>query len=423
MKQKKILKLCIKLLLPILFAGLLFFLIPLGLEERQEEHEEMSDLEKIIESGVLRATTNYNSTNYFIYRVSHAQLFIGPEGCGKLALAFAYAQYLNCENPSESDSCGVCPPCNKFSKLIHPDLHMFYPVANNKSFTKDVKSSTYISHWRDYLLENPYVSTFQWYSHIGIENKQGIIKADDCNEIIRLMGLKPYESRYKIVIIWMVEKIFHAAAPKLLKILEEPPDNTLFLLIAENQQQILKTILSRTQVLKIPPPEDEVVSNYLEKHYGCDPQRAVKISFLAAGNMSEAVRMCKEGLEVVDAFDTFSEWMRLCFSFKVQEILKKVDEIAKYGRERQKNLISYSLKMFRQSILINRQVPARSVKRLEGEEKAFLTKFSDYIQPSNINEINKLFQEAYFNIERNANPRILFADLSFRMTKLLKSVK
>ena len=356
-------------------------------------------------------------------RVSHAQMFIGPEGCGKLALALAYSQYINCANPSEIDSCGVCPSCAKYSKLIHPDLHMIYPVANNKEFTKDVKSSTYISHWREFLLSNPYVSIFEWYTHIGIENKQGIIKAEDCNEIIRLMGLKPYESRYKIVIIWMVEKIFHAAAPKLLKILEEPPENTLFLLIAENQQQILKTILSRTQILKIPHPEDEVVSKYLENQFECDSQRAVKISFLAAGNMTEAVRMCKEGLEVIDAFDTFSEWMRLCYSFNVQEMLKKVDEIAKYGRERQKNLISYSLKMFRQSILINRQVPARSVQRLEGDEKAFLTRFSVFVQPSNVNEINKLFQEAYTNIERNANPRILFADLSFRMTKLLKSVK
>ncbi len=356
-------------------------------------------------------------------RVSHAQLFIGPEGCGKMALALAYVQYLNCMNKTEDDACGSCSSCNKFNKLIHPDLHMFFPVANNKEFTKDVKSSTYITHWREMVLQNPYFNLMQWYSHIGIENKQGIIKADDCNEIIRLMGLKPYESKYKAVIIWMVEKVYHAAAPKLLKILEEPPDNTLFILIAENQQQILKTILSRTQVFKIPQTSEEDVAKYLESEYNCEAQNAGKIAFLTAGNMVDANRMCKEGMDSVDSFKSFSEWMRSCYSFKAAEIFEKIDDFAKYGREKQKNLISYSLKMFRQSLLLSQNITTQSVLRLEGEEKDFLNKFSPYINSDNINEINELFQEAYINIERNANPKILFADLSFKMTKILRAGK
>ncbi|MBS4012604.1 MAG: DNA polymerase III subunit delta [Bacteroidetes bacterium] len=356
-------------------------------------------------------------------RVSHAQMFLGAEGSGKLALALAYAQYLNCQNPSETDSCGVCPPCNKFNKLIHPDLHMFFPVANNKDFTKDVNSVTYLSHWRNFVLESPYFGLPDWYSHIGIENKQGVIKADDCNEIIRLMGLKPYESQYKIVIIWMVEKIFHSAAPKLLKIFEEPPDKTLFILIAENQEQILKTILSRAQILKIPSVKEVDVADFLKQKFNTESQLAKKIAFLSAGNMSEAIRLSKEGLEGVDALETFRNWMLDCHSFKVNGILKTVENISKEGREKQKSLIAYGIKMLRLSMLFSMQIKTDSLVRIEGDEKIFLEKFSKFINTSNINEASALFQEAYTHIERNANPKILFTDLSFKMTRLLRSVK
>lgn len=356
-------------------------------------------------------------------RVPHAQLFIGPEGSGKLAIALAFSQYINCENPSEEDACGECASCKKFNKLIHPDLHMFYPVANNKEFTKDTNSTTYISHWRELVLQNPYFSLMDWYSHIGIENKQGIIKADDCNEIIHLMNLKSYESPYKIVIIWMVEKLFHSAAPKLLKILEEPPEKTVFILIAENQQQILKTILSRTQVLKIPAVKESDIVEHLQNKYNADNMLAKKAAFLSAGNMATALYVVKHGYEHLDVFESFRDWMRACYSFKVEDIFKIVDSFAKVGREKQKSLLLYSVKMFRICLLINMKVENDSVLRIEGEEKAFLEKFSSFIVPSNTDDITRLFQEAYLNIERNANPKILFADLSFKMTRIMRSVK
>ncbi len=356
-------------------------------------------------------------------RIPHAQLFIGSEGSGKLPIALAYAQYMNCENPSEDDSCGVCASCYKFNKLIHPDLHMFYPVANNKDNTKNVTCSTYLSSWRELLMQNPYFSLMTWYSHIGIENKQGIIKAEDCNEIIRLMGLKAYEGKYKIVIIWMVEKLFHSAAPKLLKLLEEPPKNTVFLLIAENQQQILKTILSRTQVLKIPPVQEKEVIDFLEHQFECDLQTAKKAAFLTAGNMGEAINIVKYGYEDVDVFESFRDWMRASYAFQVEKLFKIVDAFAKEGREKQKNLLSYAIKMFRVCFLMNTNIDNQAVLRIDGEEKEFLKGFSPFVNHNNIQKITLLFQEAHSNIERNANPKILFADVSFKMTRILRAVK
>ena len=177
-------------------------------------------------------------------RIPHAQLFFGPEGSGNLPLAFAYAQYLNCKNRQPEDSCGLCPSCIQFQKLAHPDLHFIYPVATTTTIKEKPKSLDFIAQWREFLLSNNcYVSLNDWYETIEIEKKQGIINKDDCNEIVRLLGYKSYESEYKVMVIWMVEKLFHAAAPKILKILEEPPDKTVFLLITENTDLILSTII------------------------------------------------------------------------------------------------------------------------------------------------------------------------------------
>ncbi|MFH1321736.1 MAG: hypothetical protein ABII90_13940 [Bacteroidota bacterium] len=183
-------------------------------------------------------------------RISHAQLFLGPEGSGNLPMAIAYAQYISCEKRGDEDSCGICPSCYKYNKLAHPDLHFIYPVATTKEVPKDPTSAKFSDKWRQAISENPYLNLNQWYNQIDIANKQGIINAEDCNEIIKKLSLKTYESEFKVMIIWKPERLYHAAAPKLLKILEEPPQKTLFLLVAENQDQIIKTILSRTQLVK-----------------------------------------------------------------------------------------------------------------------------------------------------------------------------
>ena len=197
----------------------------------------------------------------------HAQLFLGPEGSGKLPLALAYAQYINCQNRQEDDSCGHCPSCIKFNKLIHPDLHFVYPVSKTKDSSDKPTSKEFLKPWRELVLENNgYINLTDWYEKIDIEKKQGIINADDCNNIIKTLSYKSFESEYKIMIIWMVEKLFHSAAPKILKILEEPPEKTLFILISENPDIIINTILSRTQLVKIPKIANNDLYQELHQH-------------------------------------------------------------------------------------------------------------------------------------------------------------
>jgi len=351
-------------------------------------------------------------------RVSHAQLFFGPEGSGNLALAIAYAQYINCGNKSEDDSCGTCPSCVKYQKLIHPDLHFIYPIATTKSVTKKPLSKNFLNDWREILLNNYYINLYDWLEHIGIENKQGIINAEDCNEVIKTLSLKSYESEYKVMIIWMVEKLFHSAAPKLLKILEEPPDKTLFLLVSENSDLILKTIISRTQLVKIPPITDTDLYYALVEKNNCNPSKARQITNIVYGNYKEAIKQIVEKDDEKYNFNYFSQWMRLCYKYSITEMFSWVDEISKIGRENQKHFFIYALRIVRECLLVN--FKTTSMVKLDGQEAEFVSKFSPFINTSNCLDISERLNEALYHIERNANPKILFLDLSLKMAKLLK---
>jgi DNA polymerase III subunit delta' len=358
-------------------------------------------------------------------RVSHSQLFTGPQGCGKLALAIAYAQYICCENKQviegsdlAGDSCGLCPSCVKYNKLAHPDLHFFYPVAPTTEIKKPI-SSDYIGKWRELLIQNNYmVDLLEWYDKMGLENKQGIINAEDCNEMIRLLGYKAYESEYKVVIIWFAEKLFHAAAPKLLKILEEPSDKTLLLLICENTDLMLNTILSRTQIVKIPKFTDRDIVNELSSRFGSTEAVSRKIAVLCDGNMKFATNLLAETENEDYNFTTLQAWLRLCYQGKVIEIQNFTEEISKIGRERQKSLLSYALRVTRRCLLLNLHL--ESLVKLEGEENNFVVKLSPFINPANGDMIAQEFNKAIFHIERNANAKILFMDLSLQLIRLLK---
>jgi len=351
-------------------------------------------------------------------RISHAQLFLGSEGSGNLALAIAYAQYISCENKQEYDSCGVCPSCTKFQKLVHPDLHFVFPVSTSKTIKKDPVSDDYISQWREIILENPYINQNKWYELINVENKQGIISKNESYEILKKLNLKTFESEYKIMIIWLPEKMNAFAANKLLKLIEEPPAKTLFLLVAENTEKILQTILSRTQLFKIPKIDQESMRNALCDRFGLSMEKADDIVHLANGNYFSAQNLVGSTDEDNSNFDYFTQFMRLAYQRKLIEIIEWVDEISRIGREKQKNFLSYALRLIRENFMLN--IENRELVYLTKKELEFSEKFSRFIDKENIYEIYEALNKAHSDIEMNAYNKIVFLDLSLKIIKLLK---
>jgi DNA polymerase III subunit delta' len=362
-------------------------------------------------------------------RVSHAQLFFGPEGSRKLALAIAYAQYINCRNrvfdpesPGGGDACGVCPSCIKFAKLIHPDLHFIFPVATTKEVDKNPVSKEFIKTWREVLLENDFrLNLNDWYKAAGFEKKQGIINAEDCSEILRTLSYKSYESEFKVMIIWMADRLFHAAAPKILKILEEPPDKSLFILITENPEKIISTILSRTQTVKITRLSDEDILQELTGKLDCPPEDARRIVPLAEGNLTRAVKIFRNEEDELFFLEKFTIWMRICLKNDLAKTMEFVGELGKIGREKQKNFLAYAERIIRNSLLINYKNP--HLASLNQEEKDFLVKFSRYVTHENVMIFSEELEKAQYHIERNANPNILFMDLSMTFTILLMTAE
>ncbi len=367
-------------------------------------------------------------------RVSHAQLFLGPEGSGKLAMALAYAQYINCRHRTPDDSCGECPSCKKYSKLIHPDLHFIYPINKTKEFEskKTVFSTDFIVSWREFLLQNNYyVSLPDWFEKIGIEKKQGLINAEEADIINRTLAYKAYEAEYKVMIIWMVEKMNATSANKLLKNLEEPPDKTLFLLISENQDQIISTVLSRAQLVKFMQLKDSEVQHALESKHEVTPADAAKIARIADGNYTVALMLAgKTGSGTIsleaerERFIIFREWMRRCFTIATN--LKDYDKLQETiplllgdgSREKQKDMLAYGLHMFRVCLQYN--LGNHHLVKLDGEELEFVKNFSRFIHPQNIENFDEEFNRAIFHIERNANALIVLTDLSHLIARILK---
>lgn len=319
-------------------------------------------------------------------RVSHAQLFYGPEGSGKLALAIAYAQLINCKEPAKTataiDSCGVCPSCIQYQKLVHPDLHFIFPNNTTKKVTSKPCSSNFISEWRAFLLENNYNVTLNgWFETLGIENKQGTINVRDAEEIIHKLSYKSYESEYKVMIIWMVEKLYHVAAPKLLKILEEPPDKTLFLLISEDHDQVLPTIASRCLPVRIPRLVTSGDDNPEESQFN---------------------------------HNTFRQWMLDCHQRKIVKLVEFSSDVSKIGRERQKSLLHYGLGTakaclgYKYTGVLPDGTP---------EEQQFVAKLSKLFNPDNLPVFAEMLNQSIYHIERNAHAPTLFLDLSMKMVQ------
>lgn len=353
-------------------------------------------------------------------RISHSIMFVGPEGSGSLALALAYAQYISCEEKQEDDSCGKCSSCVKYNKLIHPDLHFAFPVAGKKSGDgREPVSNMFHEQWREAIADNPYLNLQQWYEKIEIENKQGKIGKDESLEILRRLSLKSYESEYKIMIIWMAEKMNDSAANKLLKIIEEPPENTVFMLICETIETVLPTILSRVQMIKVPGIDNESLAAALKNRFNISDSDITNAIKLARGNMLEAENVINTGEEAKDCFERFAGLMRVCYSKKVNEMLSWVENISTIGREKQKFFIQYAINMIRNNFMLNQHIP--EIAYLTSEEEIFSEKFHPFINNNNTSLLYLEFSRAQSDIERNGNPKIVFFDLSLKIMSLLRT--
>lgn len=351
-------------------------------------------------------------------RISHAQLFLGASGYGSLPLALAYAQYICCQNRQADDSCGTCPSCHKFGKLIHPDLHFAFPVNTSQKVSKDPVSDSYISQWREQVTTNPYFSEQDWYETIGIENKQGNISKAEAELILQKMNFKPYESDYKIMFIWLPERMNATAANKLLKLVEEPPKNTIFLMVSNNADLIIKTILSRTQLIKIPPIEERILMGKLANEFELSENESKVLTRLSAGNYLEASRIVKQQDEENDYLDSFSTLMRKAYANDILGLFLWVDDTAKFGREQQKSFIVYCQKMIRENFMLNLKVDAVYI---TGAEKEFSQKFSQFIHKDNVFDIYTELNLAIAHIGQNGNAKIIFTDLALKISKLLKT--
>ncbi|HNP47612.1 MAG TPA: DNA polymerase III subunit delta [Bacteroidia bacterium] len=352
-------------------------------------------------------------------RVSHALMFLGPEGSGNLAIALAFAQYLVCENRSDTDSCGECGACIKMSKLVHPDVTFSFPVALRKEDKagKKIKSIDCIKEFREAVLENPYLIYTSWVEYLGIENKQGLISVDEAADIISRLSLKSVESVYKIVIIWIPEKMNGSSANKLLKILEEPPENTLFFLVAEQFEQLLPTITSRIQLVKVNRIKDDDMISTLTRLHEQSPEVARRIAHRVNGNYNEALNILSNDTAESDLNQWFIAWMRACYRADIVKINELCEDFVDRQREMQKVYLEHAQQVARECLLIN--YADRSLVRIEGKEFEDLKRFAPFIHLENAEGFVEELNSASYHIERNANARMLFTDLSFKLHKLI----
>ena len=355
-------------------------------------------------------------------KIPHTQLFIGKTGSGLLALALSYANEILCQSYDEkSDAYTSCK--NKVNKLAHPDLHFVYPVNTNEGVKKNPISDNFASSWRDFVFNNSYSSLYDWYQFIGIEKKQGNISKHEAFSISKKLSLKSYEGGYKVLIIWMAEKMNNECANQLLKLIEEPPEKTVVLLLTENVEIILDTIKSRCQKLHIPSLAEEEIYQELVDAYSLKSSEAKKISHQSNGDFNKALQIIKEDNKDVLFEDLFVLWVRTAFKAKknkeaVNGLFHWSEKIAEEGRETQKRFLNFCLEIFRQAMLKNYN--AESLIYFQSHDGNFsFDKFSAYIHQNNILDIREALEKAIYHIERNGNAKIIFTDVSIQLTRLI----
>ena len=353
-------------------------------------------------------------------RVSHAQMFSGNEGCGSMALALAYARYISCEDRSDHDSCGKCKSCVKYEKMIHPDLHFVFPVIKGKKATDPV-SDNYIEEWREFVSKSPFFTLNNWLDSIEVGNAQGMIFASEASEIIRKLSLKTFESDFKIMIIWLPEKMHQATANKLLKMIEEPPEKTLFLLVSDEPDKVIPTIQSRCQLVRIPVFSETEVENHLINRYGITKEKAADISHVANGNLIRAVELCENESTSLDNLERFKSLMRFAWKRDVISLINWSEDISSTGREAQKIFISFSLRILRENLMLTLGQAENKLVFLTGQEAYFSGKFHPFITGDNVYPLTEEFNLTYSHIEANGNAKLVFLDLALKVTRLLRS--
>jgi DNA polymerase III subunit delta' len=369
---------------------------------------------------------NENIKKHLVHTVSqgrlpHAQLFVGKEGTGILLIAIAYAQNVLCGSNKNQENMEACNL--KFLNFSHPDLHFVYPTVATEEVKSKPKSIDFVSDWRKFLVDKPYGSLFDWYNTLGVQNKQGEIRVEDAQEIIRMLSLKSYEGGYKILIIWMADKMNVSASNKLLKLLEEPTDKTMFILITENEEDIIQTIRSRCQVLHFSGLSENTIAESLINNEKIEPKKALNIAHKAQGNYNKALQLCQEVNDDLPFEVWFITWVRAAFRAKgnaaaIQDLILWSEEIAGLGRETQKKFLHYCVEMFRQALLLNYET--QKLVYFEASVEGFnFEKFAGFVNGNNINDIFNELSDAIYHIERNGNAKIILTDLSIKLTRLI----
>jgi len=376
-------------------------------------------------------------------RVSHTQLFFGPEGSANLALAIAYARYIQCNQPTENDACGKCPSCLKYNKLQHPDLHFIYPVAKKgKSSESDENESSdksgdepssldFIKEWREFILTNKALVSYKdWLEFVGF-GKRALIYTRDTREIFKRLNYKSFESQYKILIIWYPEKFFHSASHRLLKSLEEPPDKTVFILVSENKDEILPTILSRCQSTFVPPFTQPELKQALQNNLHLSETESSHYASIADGNFVVARHLANENSDFHNYFDFFANWFRYCYNFKYKPKKTEAKEAPYFtealkifesmGQEGQKHFLLFGIRLLRNSLFYS--VKTEKLVKLEGEEQLFARNFSPFVHSQNITLYSDAFGKAIMALERNSSPNMVFTNLTISVHELISATR
>lgn len=350
--------------------------------------------------------------------IAHAQLFSGIEGVGKFAIAIAYARYIHCTNRGEHDACGVCPSCMQYNALSHADLHFVFPMVRNKD-KKKTHCDDYRQQWNEFISTNLYFGIDEWLHAMNAENKQAIIYADESEEIWRKMTLKSFSSPYKIMIIWLPERMNVECANKLLKLFEEPYPNTIFLLVSNAPDQLLSTIRSRVQQISLPALSLDTISMALQHQYGITDTDARAVAHLSSGSYLKACMNLSLNEDNKLFFDLFVQLMRMAYARRIKELKVWSEDAAELGRERLRNFLSYTARMIRENYIYNLAQP--TLNYMTSEEAQFSTRFAPFVNERNVQEIISILNSAENDIGQNANAKIVLFDLAVKMILLLKN--